>query len=301
MSAKRIRHAVSAAQSEFVRTFSDLCDRHQSWQVWSDFVTMTATAISNTVDPTDVKEKREKRYMDLISQYTPNEQRVFPELVRMLVDAMEANPDQDFLGDLFMALELGNHWKGQFFTPYNVCKMMAEMQCHDAKAKAEDQGWISVLDPACGAGALLVAARNVFLREGVGFDRVLFAAQDIDHVAGMMCYIQLSLLGCAGYVCIADTLCNPLVGRSPLFPQPKPDQDVWYTPAWYADAWQMRRIWYGLDTWISATAPVAAESQQIEEVAAEPQQDPEPEPEPIPEPEPTPLFGVTKTGQLSLF
>ena len=192
-----------------------------------------------------------------------------------------------------MALELGNHWKGQFFTPYNVCRMMAEMQCHDAKERVEARGWISVLDSACGAGALLVAARNVFLRDGVGFDRVLFAAQDIDHVAGMMCYIQLSLLGCAGYVCIADTLCNPLVGRSPLFPQPKPDQDVWYTPMWYSDPWQMRRVWYGADAWIAARAPAAAQAQQIEEPAAEPQREPEPTPEP--------LFNVTKTGQLTLF
>ena len=176
------------------------------------------------------------------------------------------------------------------------------IQDDQLKAQLDEHGWISICDCACGAGATLVAAANYLRSIGINYQmQALFVAQDVDATVALMCYIQLSLLGCAGYVCIADTLCNPLVGRSPLFPQPKPDQDVWYTPAWYADAWQMRRIWYGLDTWISATAPVAAESQQIEEVAAEPQQDPEPEPEPIPEPEPTPLFGVTKTGQLSLF
>ena len=29
---------------------------------------------------------------------------------------MEQNPDQDMLGELFMALGLANEWKGQFFT-----------------------------------------------------------------------------------------------------------------------------------------------------------------------------------------
>ncbi len=40
----------------------------------------------------------------------------------IVVEALERNPEQDFLGELYMELELGNHWKGQFFTPYCVCK-----------------------------------------------------------------------------------------------------------------------------------------------------------------------------------
>lgn len=47
---------------------------------------------------------------------------------------LERNPDQDFLGKMFMQLELGNHWKGQFFTSYNVCHLMAEMNM-DAQVK----------------------------------------------------------------------------------------------------------------------------------------------------------------------
>ena len=34
-----------------------------------------------------------------------------------VVADLEHNPDQDFLGELFMALDLGNEWAGQFFTP----------------------------------------------------------------------------------------------------------------------------------------------------------------------------------------
>lgn len=292
----RVRRTVTEAQKEIIRCFAGLTDRHQSWQVWADFIEMTAISISNAVDPTDTKGKREKRYMDIVARYTPTEQKVFPEMVTILVDALESNPDQDFLGELFMALELGNHWKGQFFTPYNVCRMMAEMQCRDAKQKVEAQGWISVNDPACGAGALLVAARNVFLRDGVGFDQALFIAQDIDRVAGMMCYIQLSLLGCAGYVCIADTLCNPITGHSVLFPRPRPDQEVWYTPMWFADVWQKRRMWHGMDLLITACpAPDVVLDDVVQPPVCGPG-DTEPE-----EPEIAPEYATTKTGQLALF
>ena len=46
-----------------------------------------------------------------------------------------------------------------------------------------------------------------------------------------MCYIQLSLLGCAGYVVVGDTLSNPIEGDV-LFPDEKEGQEFWYTPFW---------------------------------------------------------------------
>ena len=44
------------------------------------------------------------------------------EILNIIVMALENEPEQDFLGKMYMNLNLGNHWKGQFFTPYNICK-----------------------------------------------------------------------------------------------------------------------------------------------------------------------------------
>lgn len=33
----------------------------------------------------------------------------------------------DVLGEVYMELELGNKWKGQFFTPYHVSQAMASV------------------------------------------------------------------------------------------------------------------------------------------------------------------------------
>ena len=265
---------LSASQKDMAKLFGSLCDRHSSWQVWADFIETTAISIQNVFEqfnPSKKAAERERRYREIMAQYTPAEQKVFPQMLITMSEDMEANQDQDYLGEMFMALELSSHWKGQFFTPYNVCRMMAEIQLHDAAGRIEEKGWIGVNDPACGAGALLIAARNVFARDGIGSDRVLFVAQDIDRVAGLMCYIQLSLLGCAGYVVIADTLCNPITGADPLFPVFNDNHDPWFTPMWYLDVWSGRRLWYAAGRNAYAAFHGAAKTQQIVPPAAEAQ------------------------------
>ena len=48
----------------------------------------------------------------------------------------------------------------------------------------------------------------------------VFVAQDIDLTVALTCYVQLTLLGCAGYV---------IVGNS-LMPTPPPRESVWQLP-----------------------------------------------------------------------
>lgn len=225
------RQVRGQTQKDLVRLFDLLAQRHSRWEVWADFVYMTAATLSNTVDKAHF-EAREKNYLTMAKKYSKAELETVAEMFALIVIGMDENPDQDFLGDLFMNLDLGNQYKGQFFTPYNVCRMMAQMAgTDDIKAKIGQQGWISVNDCACGAGALLVAFANECTRQHINFQTsVLFVAQDIDLTAGLMCYIQLSLLGCPGYVVIGNTLTEPSLSldRRGLIPQDK--GNVWYTP-----------------------------------------------------------------------
>ena len=43
------------------------------------------------------------------------------------VKALEENPAQDFLGNLYMSLDFGSGWSGQFFTPWHVAEFMAQI------------------------------------------------------------------------------------------------------------------------------------------------------------------------------
>lgn len=251
---KRQQQQPEKRSAGFMGEFKKLLYRHQAWEVWSDFCTMAAISIANAVDKRHF-EAREKLYLDTIKRYTKEEQQVFPILFAETVMELERNPDQDFLGKMFMQLELGNHWKGQFFTPYNVCHLMAEMNMDAQVKNIEEKGWISVSDCCCGAGAMLVAFANVCRKKKINYQQcVMFVAQDIDPVAAYMCYIQLSLLGCPGYVKIGDALAEPMVEGD------EAKECVWCTPMYFSQVWQTRR-------WIEhmrAVYPRQEEKQNLE-------------------------------------
>ena len=182
------------------------------------------------------------------------------EMLGMVVAALDENQDQDLLGEIFMTLGLGNEHNGQFFTPYNVCSAMSALNSENIAAQVERQGWVPVADPACGAGALLVAFANECLRQKVNYQTsVLFVAQDIDFTVGLMCYIQLSLLGCAGYVVIGDTLAHPATAYDRRGLIPRDEGNVWYTPMYFRDVWHWRRVWAQVDMMCSAEKPQGAE------------------------------------------
>lgn len=246
--AQRVR-MLKSSQNDFLKAFERLTRTRSSWQAWSDFVNMAACSITNAVDRGTRWQSREDRYKEIARRYDADELQTFCELLAMTVTALDEDLEQDFLGSIFQALELNSHWHGQFFTPYHVCEFMASVtNMENVKSEIERRGCISVNDPACGAGALLIAAANDFRKREIDFQQhVLFVAQDIDPTAAMMCYIQLSLLGCPGYVIVGDTLCHP-----PTDPLPA-DYEVWYTPMYFSDVWHWRRVFHSVDKAIAET------------------------------------------------
>lgn len=205
--------------------------RYSKWQVWNDFLSLSAISLASVV-PTPEKEEREKTYHTILSSYREEEKEIFPQMLNLVVLALEDNPEQDFLGSLYHHLELHQEQKGQFFTPYHICEFMSELQfAGDEKSGLlEEKGYISVNDPTCGAGAMLIAFANVARKHGINYQKhVLFVAQDIDRTAAMMCYIQMSLLGCPAIVVIGDSLAKPFL---------HPDNEVWYTLFYYLNHWR---------------------------------------------------------------
>lgn len=231
---------ITGTEKEFLNVFKQLCISRSSWQVWADLMAAMACTLANSVNKTlPAYAEREKEYTECIERLGGVEKPA--KCFAIVVEALERNPDQDLLGRLYMSLELGNHWKGQFFTPYDVCRCMAEITIQDNIQNLQNKEWVSVNDPACGAGATLIAAANTFRRKGFNYQtQVLFVANDIDRVTAQMCFIQLSLLGCPGYVAVANTLSNPVAGNV-LMPEERPGQEFWYTPFYFRKEWSMRR------------------------------------------------------------
>jgi type I restriction-modification system DNA methylase subunit len=142
---------------------------------------------------------------------------------------MERAEFADILGDVYMRMELSSHWKGQFFSPYHLCEIMAMMSITDNNAILEavkDKGYVTINDPACGAGGMLIAGAQVLGRMGINYQKdALFIAQDIDPVCALMTYIQMSLLGMPGIVQIGNTITLKYT-------------DTWYTPFFMMHRWK---------------------------------------------------------------
>lgn len=239
MPAEKNSKKVSSPQKAFLDVFGQLTNRHRSWDVWRDFITMFACSLSNPLDK-EHRHKREELYLQTVKKYKKQEQELFPELAAQTVLALEENPEQDFLGSIFMSLNLGNEHNGQFFTPYDVCKMMAEVTMNGVLLKVERDGYISINDPCCGAGATLIAgihtAKKQLEKANLNYqNHILVVAQDIDEVVALMCYIQLSLLGVAGYVKVGNSLTDPITGTDDK-------ENYWFTPMYFSNTWMMRRI-----------------------------------------------------------
>ena len=229
------------SEKELMDRFKSLCTSRSSWQVWADFITAVACTIANSIEDKSsaLYQQREDEYEECIERLGGVQ--IPSEMFAIITMELDKNPEQDFLGKLFMTLGLGNHWKGQFFTPYSVCQLMSEIDFYNMEEAASKLPYISVNDCACGAGATLIAMANTLKKHDVNYQqKAVFVAQDVDRIAGLMCYIQLSLLGCPGYVVIANTLTNPLTG-SVLNPNQKEGQEFWVMPMFNSDVWRWRR------------------------------------------------------------
>ena len=62
-----------------------------------------------------------------------------------------------------------------------------------------------------------------------------FGGAWIDETVALMCYIQISLLGVAGYIKVGNSIADPMTT----------DDDkskYWYTPMYFSDIWVIRRF-----------------------------------------------------------
>ena len=234
----------------FVKAFNSICQWNGNWERWNDMVHLFAIELVNAVD-LNHKEARNRDYIRIAERYTPEEFKRFAELFCILVDSLERNPFQDFLGTMYMELDMGSKSHGQCFTPFGVCQAMASMAMPEemVKQQLQERGWISINDCACGAGATLIAAAERLTMMGVNYQQhALFVAQDLDTTVAMMCYIQLALLGCAGRIRIGDTITDPdasdiLMGDG--------KSNTWYLPMFYSDIWCGRVFARRLDMLLS--------------------------------------------------
>ena len=108
----------------------------------------------------------------------------------ILVEALELRR-QDFLGHILEELNATNKSFSQYFTPPHISRLMADI----VMGEPEHDKIVTICDPACGAGSLLIEAAESFIEKGGRQGDIFLSAQDLDFNAFNISFVQFSLLG----------------------------------------------------------------------------------------------------------
>lgn len=138
----------------------------------------------------------------------------FAELQLEYVKGIEMDGWHDPLGDLFMEFTKGiASYRGQFFTPKGICKLMAETTLESEPygektyCGAFGNRWVCS-DPTCGSGRNLLAIAAKFA-DKPRKDLPYFIGEDLDDTCCKMTAINMCVHGLPGEVICHNTLSEP--------------------------------------------------------------------------------------------
>lgn len=188
---------------EFISKLHNLDKARRVNEVFKDFLILCTCSLAQ---PFYRSHEIEQRYLNTVKQYTKEQAEGFSKLLAFLVMPLEEK-HQDFLGQAYMRLNLGNVATGQFFTPYHVSKMMSEICFTDIEKQLEEKDFITLAEPCCGSGGMIIAYAETLKEQGYNYQHQFFVeAIDIDEMCFMITYIQLTLLGIPARVMLGDSL-----------------------------------------------------------------------------------------------
>ncbi len=166
--------------------------------LFDDFLTLTLCAFGMG--------RYEKEYLQTLKPYSKEEINIFPQLLAELVNYYTVKSSSggwvDGLGEFFEEHngKFGRDARGQFFTPPQLCDLMARMH-EPVKGK--------INDPAAGSGRCLIAVDRLHPQNRYNN---FYIAQDVDLRCVKMCAINMQLYGMRGAVIHANSLSLDIFG-----------------------------------------------------------------------------------------
>lgn len=230
---RKFEGMASDPHKQLLSFFKAFGHRHSMHEVFSDFVELSALAISNAVDCHQF-DAREKRYMEIVKRYEREDLERFSYMLGALTLTFEDRVQRlvphgdglaDVLGQTYMMLELGNDRAGQFFTPYSVSRLMASINIGDGNPYVDRDGFVTISEPTCGAGGMVIACADALYDAGRNYQQTMHATCiDIDPRCVHMAYVQLSLLNIPAIVVHGNALSVEAWA-------------AWFTPAHILGGW----------------------------------------------------------------
>jgi type I restriction-modification system DNA methylase subunit len=185
---------------DFRKILERISHRHDTRRVFDAFTRFAACAIAALT--------REAEYLEEVKRWQKPELELFAEALGALVSEMETKPFEDVIGSYYMEFALsskGQQWGGEYHTPKPICQMMAKMTLGDMESLPAE-GPITVCEPACGAGAMILSVGEACSPEVRR--RLRVTAIDINRTACDMAFINTTLWGIPTRIIHGNSLSN---------------------------------------------------------------------------------------------
>ena len=182
-------------RSGFRGLLYNLFQTHDAYKVVSGFASLTACALAYKT--------REAEYLEEAKHWKKEEMEVFAQALDLMIEEMQAKPFTDILGPFYTDAALSHksqQWGGVYHTPPEICELMTAM----VVGAPPSSGPITLCEPACGGGAMILAFAKTLPKEDVR--RLRVTAIDISKVACDMTYINTTLWGIPAEVIHGNSL-----------------------------------------------------------------------------------------------
>lgn len=193
-------------KSQIVKGIQGLTKTTSPQVVFRHWCEAMALAIQNAclIPETQRWKQNEEAYLAIVKAVGNDAMHEFKRLFELYQELLTVDPWNDWLGIIYMESIGGDGNKGQFFTPYDVSKACAELS---VGVPPDDDSPITINEPSCGAGGMIVAALDAMNEKGINWQRrARIVASDIDTTCVHMTYVTLSLLGVRAEVLHQNTL-----------------------------------------------------------------------------------------------
>jgi type I restriction-modification system DNA methylase subunit len=184
--------------SDFRKILERISHRHDTRQVFDAFIRFSTCALA--------AQTREAEYLEEAKRWEKPDMDLFAEAFAALVLEMESRPFEDIIGGYYMEFAVshkGQQWNGEFHTPKPICDLMARMTLGDMES-LPTEGPITVCEPACGAGAMILSLAEACSPEVRR--RLRVTAIDVSRTACDMTFINTTLWGIPTRVIHSNTL-----------------------------------------------------------------------------------------------
>jgi len=171
----------------FRKILEGMAHRHDLGRVFEAFTRLAACALA--------AQSREAEYLEEAKRWRKPELETFAQALGALTMEMESHPFEDLLGGCYLEFALssqGQRWNGEFHTPKTVCDLIAHLTVGDLESLPTDRP-ITVCEPACGAGAMILSLAQACPPEIRR--RLRLTAIDINRTACDMTFINTTLWG----------------------------------------------------------------------------------------------------------